>query len=465
MTGAVSPVSVRLRRMQKRAVGADPFAWWLTGVVSVCVAARLGWLSLVFDVTTKGSTDQADYVRIGHAWASGNFSTGLLRTPLYPAILAVAEQGLQIGGLDVPLRVPIGLMQVVLAGLAVGAVGALTKRLTHSRAAGVVAATLLAVWPNQVVGVGAVMSELVATPLLVAATACAMWEPPEKQTLRLRLVAAFLSALALLTRPSLLLSTIVILAMTLRGPLPRKARLRNLTSQLGVILLVLSPWLVVSSFKEGRPSIQLSSAGGFNLCLGNNPLANGTYVVPAANGRCALRPIVRGELAEADRLGREGVTWAIENPGRQPYLLRQRAYWTFYMDGYWLDWYPNWVTYEGPWTHADLRHVTQLWWRWIIFASLAGFIAGAVRWRAASLWLAAVAVSTVMLPLITIGDPRFHDPMVPFMAAFSGMAVATLLAAVRTIGQWKTSGPPVAAESSLESSATAPLDSGRTLGP
>lgn len=242
-------------------------------------------------------------------------------------------------------------------------VGVLTRRLTGSAVAGVVAAAFLAVWPNQIIGVGALMSELVAIPLLFGATACALWEAPERQTLRLRLDAALLAALTLLARPALLPSIVVILAMTLRGTSPLPAKLRALVVQMAVLLLVLAPWLVVSSLKEGGPSVQMSSAGGFNLCIGNNPLADGKYVEAAAKGSCALRALIRGELAEADRVGREGMRWALDHPGRQPYLVGQQTYWTFYMDGYWLDWYPNWQRYDGPWSHAGLRQMTQLWWR------------------------------------------------------------------------------------------------------
>ncbi len=408
----------------------------MVGVVAVGVAMRLAWLSQVFDISTAGSTDQSGYVRVAHAWASGNFSTGLLRTPLYPSFLAAAEAILHLARLGVPLRLPIGVAQVILAGLLVGVVGVLTRRLTGSAVAGVVAAAILAVWPNQIFGVGALMSELVATPLLFGATACASWETPERQTLHLRLGVAMLAALTLLARPALLPSVVVILAMTLRGTSPLPARSRTLVAQMAVLLLVLAPWLVVSSLKEGRPSVQMSSAGGFNLCIGNNPHADGKYVEAAAKGSCALRALVRGELAEADRVGGEGVRWALEHPGRQPYLVGQRTYWTFYMDGYWLDWYPNWQRYDGPWSQAGLRQITQLWWRWVGVLAVTGFIAGLLRWRSATVWLGAVAASTVLLPLITIGDPRFHDPTVPFMAIFSGMAVATAAGAARVLTSW-----------------------------
>lgn len=418
-----------------------PGTWWrtlgswrshrfgrgLAAIVAAAVAIRLLWLGLVAHITTIGATDQHDYVRIGHAWAMGNFGTGLLRTPLYPAVLAVSEQLVRLTGLGVSQRLAVGLLQTLLAAATVAVVGAWVRHVTGSNAGGWAAALTLALWPNQVIGVGVLMSELVATPLLLFAAAAALWDPRRATETAWRFAVPIAGGLAILARPALLPAVVVLLAASLRGDRPARERVRGLASQAIALILVLLPWIVVSSYKDGRPSLALSSAGGFNLCLGNNDLADGGWVTAAAKGPCALKVGDRGELADAARLAREGLRWAAEHPGRQPGLVARRLERTFSTDSYWVWWYPDGDDYRGPGRVAGLREVGQAWWRIVVVLSAGGVIAGWSWWRSTTAWALAVSLATVALPMVSIGDARFHDPIVPFMAVMVGMLAAGTL--------------------------------------
>jgi len=409
------------------------FARRLALATGVGVAVRVAWLVAVASVTTGGSTDQTGYVHVAEAWASGRFGTGMLRSPGYPALLALATK--LTGGPDgvVPLRVGAGVAQIALAALTIVTVGVLTRRLTGSDGAGLVAATVLAIWPNQVAGSAVLMSESLSTPALFGAAAIALWRvgarPVTAPGRRRAAVAAAVAGVALLTRPALAPSVIVIVALVGWGPGPARERLTRLAVPVAALLLVLAPWLVVSSIKEGSPSLDLASAGGFNVCLGNGPGATGRWDTAAAAGRCRLRANGRGELADGRRLARDGLRWAWSHPGEQPRLVGSRLAHTFATDDYWFDWYPAWDDYRGPWASDGhvarwLVIVNRVWWTTSAAAALAGLIGGLVARRRPTMWAAAIAGGAVLAPLATIGDPRFHDALVPFVAVGVGAAVA-----------------------------------------
>ena len=403
----------------------------LVGIAAGAFLVRIAWLSLVYDVRIIERTDQFGYANQGANWANLDFSSSVLRTPVYPSVLAIIERAQQTVGSDLPLRVPVGLLQSALAAAMVFVVGAVTVRLTGSRAAGLCAAIFLAVWPNQIIGASAVMTELVATPLLVFAGACALWHPPDERRNWQVLGAAVFAGLAVLTRPALLPTAFVLaLLVSVRGSAGWRAKLRNLAVFGASFLVVLSPWLGVVSHKEGSPTLSLGSASGFNLCLGNNPLADGTWRTVAAVRHCPWPSPRPGEMRRANAQTDAAREWALANLDQQPRLIRARVASTFRNDGYWLNLYPGRNLYEGPWNEADLRTVAQWYWRRMVWLSLAGLVVAAVRDRRLAAWLLALASATVATTVVSIGEPRFHDALVPFMAGFAGVGLWAIVAAL-----------------------------------
>jgi hypothetical protein len=58
--------------------------------------------------------------------------------------------------------------------------------------------------------------------------------------------------------------------------------------------------------------------------------------------------------------------------------------------------------------------------------ALVGVGTGLRRNRRVTAWLMALGFAVVAAPAATIGDPRFHDPLVPLVAILAGVALAWL---------------------------------------
>jgi hypothetical protein len=94
---------------------------------------------------------------------------------------------------------------------------------------------------------------------------------------------------------------------------------------------------------------------------------------------------------------------------QQPRLMRLRARQVFRDDADSLTWLPDWRHYRGPGSLSSWSRVCDLWYRATLWLATPGVIALGWRLRRAAAWLLAIAASTLVGPLLTVGDPRYHE--------------------------------------------------------
>lgn len=401
------------------------------GIALIAVLAfvlRVVWVIMVRGVTTSGSADQEMYLATAVGWATGNYWQDFYRTPLYSLFVAILERGLMTFKLaELSPRIMVGLPQAVISAVMVVMVGLIARRAFRSDAVGLIAAFVLAIWPNQVFQTGLIMSENLATPLFVGAIAVVTLAKNPAQR-RVVLLSALLAGLMILVRPSYQLAIIPLaFGLAYRAGGLSLLAVRRFVLYGAVVIAVLMPWLAFVSWSEGRPTYQLATASGFNFCLGNNPAATGTWSDEAVEKYCPAPRGGPGEIARAEEMQAFGLKWMRSNLDEQPRLIGERLKITFRSDSYGVMMYPFGSDYRAPGNYDSMLTLLNTWWAFAVELSVLGIIIGLLKYRRISLWLIGCALASVATVILTVGTDRLHDPVIPIMACFIGLAVNRLV--------------------------------------
>lgn len=409
----------------------------LLAAVAIGVVVRVVWCAVAVRPHV-GQHDPAVYARIADDIAHGRGYRAATGAPTayypvgYPALLGVAWW---FGSrLDVTIWTTAAALNIVTGAVTVAAVGVLGRRL-GGRRIGVVAALVVALMPNLVVNSAAALTE--SCFLAAAATAVALLVVARRRPTAL-VASGVLFGLAGLVRPvGLVLVLVVVLtglagATVMRGrPTPPWATGRSVALVVVGVLVVCLPWMARNQARLGR--FTLATSTGDNLCIGNNPSANGAFQLPDA---CfADVPELVGGDGEAQRdriLTSRAVRWAIDHVGAQPRLVWQRTFWTMRSDhdglravqSYESD---PWLTTYHPSVERLVRAASDTaWWALLVAA-----VGGAWTWRRrldadrTFVLVAPVALLAAVWPFF--GDTRFHLPMVPFLALPAAACVDGLI--------------------------------------
>lgn len=238
--------------------------------------------------------------------------------PGYPLLLSLAQTASD------PLLAA-RLLNVLLGTAAVVLTGLLTRRL-WGEAAGWMAAALAALYPRAVAMSGILASENLFSPFLLLSVLllAGSWDRP--RDLRGAAWAGVALGLLTLTRPIGYLFWALWPASSWIAGKRWRAILAETLLVLAVQHAVLLPWAVRNQATLGRFTF-LSSVGGVDLFIGNNPQATGVwmYWVPALK---EIHPGLDGRPAfEVDDLARDAaLAWMRENPTKAAslYLVKLR---------------------------------------------------------------------------------------------------------------------------------------------
>jgi len=208
--------------------------------------------------------------------------------------------------------------------------------------------------------------------------------------------------------------------------LRERERLQNIVLKFGLVaiglVLVVAPW-TFRNYMQFKKFIPISTNGGINFYIGNNPEADGEFKWripkgvrwPAFMVGAGADEIKAAELTAHEEGYRQGMQFIKENPGRFVQLAFKKLY--FY-------WAP-------PYFNLDLCHFSpEMLFRliWVIFDSVillfatAGFLISArlkdERWALLGLWLIMVTFIGVMMYY----SPRYRLPLAPALILFAALA-------------------------------------------
>ncbi|HEX6423244.1 MAG TPA: glycosyltransferase family 39 protein [Acidimicrobiales bacterium] len=414
----------------------------LLAVLVVAAVVRLVWLAYANVDPPEWyipSGDSFSYWYYGNEIAEGrgyvNYLDGEATAyyPIgFPAILgALYWLGNHVPLVDVDLMLLTGVFQVAVSVATVWLTFVVGRRLVGPRA-GLVAAGLLALFPNIVYQVTTIQVETTFIFLTMAALAVAVdhdWAsgPPGRN--RLLAFGALLS-LSALTRPfsaPLLLG--IGLAVLAVGAGWRRA-LVAVALPLAVVVVAFTPWTIRNAVQMGG-FVPSSTNMGDTLCIDRSDDAHGGFRWSYHEG-CA-----DPELDEVERnreSTRLAVRWVIDNPRRELVQIGRRARIMFRDD------HDAIVATEGLGSGPIFSDTARRLWsstgdwyfRLVLVASVAGLPLLVARSpRPQRRLLLSVMVPLLVIPLLLWGNPRFHLPLVPFMV----LAAAAVVSEVVVRGQ------------------------------
>jgi len=292
------------------------------------------------------------------------------------------------------------------------------------------ASAFWAFYPPAIMYANFVLSETGFTFILALAILLFLKSDPEKRTFAL--LTGILFGMLALMKPSFLLflALLPIVFLALRLPVERLW-----LTGLGVLFLI-TPWAVRNYVTFG--SATLSSNGGINLLIGNNPNATGAYTV---NFPAGIFDGARDEV-EADRLAFQYATdYVLSNPGSFLVNAVKKIAHLFESEGGVLVW-----TFSGTPEDASTRFSAKyaalppaltfalnLPSFLLLIGSILGFLAfpdPKIR------WLFVVLLGTWLLTHgIFFGGSRFHFPLMPYVAAFAAWWLSYLPESFRDLSK------------------------------
>ncbi|MGH9112092.1 MAG: ArnT family glycosyltransferase [Acidimicrobiales bacterium] len=407
----------------------------MLAIVAVAAVVRLAWLAYANVEPPDSfipSGDSYSYWYYGNEIAHGNGYIGYVTgeaTAYYPigfpAILgALYWLGNHTPVVEWNLMLLTGVFQVVVSVATVWLTFVVGRRLVGPRA-GLIAAGLLAVFPNVVYQVTTIQVETTFIFLTMAALAIIVdhdWSsgPPGRN--RLLAFGAVLSLSALcrpFSVPLLLGLAVAVLAV---GAGWRRALLA-VSVPLLVLVVAFTPWTIRNAVQMDG-FVPSSTNMGDTLCIDRNSEATGTFRWASHDG-CADPTL--GEVERNRENTRLSIEWVVDNPGRELLQIARRARYMFRDD------HEGIVSTErlgsGPIFTNSSRELYSRGADWYFHAVLAASVVGLpllVRRspRPERRLALTIAAALLIIPLLLWGNARFHLPLVPFMVISAGALVA-----------------------------------------
>jgi 4-amino-4-deoxy-L-arabinose transferase-like glycosyltransferase len=299
-------------------------------------------------------------------------------------------------------------------------------RRTASRRASLAAALALALYPSFLIYTTFIATEVVVTVPLVAALIASTY-----RSHRAAIVAGLCAALTALVRPAgiaLLPAVFFSFVRTARPNSTRRSPLLGPGLAVAAFLLTMTPWWLHNARPYGE-FVALDTSGGISLAVGNHELASGTY--RWRETRYMMDRYLRGAKVDtpagSSRASAVAARYVREHPWALVRLIPARLGALFSLEGREQGWLYS-FDFFGHRTGTTVR----LWaaamiasFPLLLAAALAGWsVRGGISERV--LWPTGLyLLSAIAMHAISIGDGRFHLPMVPVFAVLAtGLAQA-----------------------------------------
>lgn len=421
--------------------------WWMIGIAVVALALRLAWVAYAARTPT-GLYDPARYYGIADNIANGKGYVEIFRLlpngqladgqasayypPGYPYFVGLITLAVKSGAVPGSVATVVGVVQAFLGAVSVGFLGLIARKV-WSPLAGVLAAAIMAIYPNLVMHTAAILSETLCIFLLLGALLLVVTAPDEPSRKRLLQIGVVLGAAILVRSVVLPIVPVLLVAWWIR----RRGfvvALRQVAIVGVAIVAMIAPWTIRNAVRM-HAFIPISTNNGDNLCIGYEPGATGVY---GAGEVCRVAHVQmagsRDEVLHDRETTRVALRYATRGMGRLPGLVWRRAVGLFDRDDdavravqSYAD--PGFIPQERV---DRLRLIANGSWAVVGIGGAVGLLLLAMRGKRDGLLIALSGISTVVAPLATFADPRFKVTFVPFLC----LGLAVLLAKLAEVSPW-----------------------------
>jgi 4-amino-4-deoxy-L-arabinose transferase-like glycosyltransferase len=405
----------------------------LWAIIVVGLALRLGWALYARGDAPDAwqeSGDQFSYFHYGREIAEGrgyvSYITGDATAyyPIgYPAILGVLFFVVLHTPIPNDLLLATALFHVAL-GTASVALVFLVGRAVASVRVGLVAATLLAVFPNVIYQVATVQLETTFIFLVLASLAVIVthdWSVGPPSVRRLVAFGATLGVTVLVRPFAAVLLAGLAAALWSQGLGWRRVA-AGVAVPLGVVVLLSVPWTI-------RNAVQLdafvpsSTNMGDTLCLDRNLDAKGGFRFADHDG-CADPDLP--EVPRNQGSTKKAIHFVLDHPGRELLQIVRRARIMFGSDHDGIE--AVQTLGGGPFLSERVVDAAEPLADWSFFGLVALAVMGLPAFarrnhRPERLLAVSGLVGLLVIPLLLWGNPRFHLPLAPFIVLSAALAI------------------------------------------
>lgn len=319
----------------------------------------------------------------------------------------------------------IQLTQILLSTLIVLLAYRIAYLLSQDTLSATLAATIMAIYPNQIAYSIVILTETLALFLLMLSVYVFLIG---QNGFRYSILCGVLVGISVFVKPQFILLPGVFFLLRLfggRGTLRQRMVFPLLCTV--VAFLVQVPW-IARNYSVFHQLVWVSTNGGINLLIGNNPYATGEYIFNSD----VIQLFAKDGLNEAEldkRAQAVALEYILQNPLEVLRLLPAKVYHT-YRDGYdGIGWVSIGLDGQGNDITRIYSIISQVIWRilLVVFSVTALFVVVWRRKRHAFLLNAAMIGYLTCLVLIYFGGERFRfiiDPwIILFVAPFLSDAI------------------------------------------
>ncbi|HEY3724797.1 MAG TPA: glycosyltransferase family 39 protein [Acidimicrobiia bacterium] len=345
----------------------------------------------------------------GHVVATAGYPPG------YPTFLALVTRLVGSG------RDTFTVAGALMGTITVVLTGCIGRRLAGS-AVGLVAAALAALYPMLIAVDGSLMSETLSIPLLYAAVFVAITAMDRPGYWRWALVGLLLGLVALTRADAVVTVVVLVGACALALPTPLRTRVLTAGVTLGVVALVVLPWVVRNDQRVGEPTVATISSSatiaGANCASTYSGSLKGYWDFDCMD---AARQNTLGEARWTRFARTQGIDYATGHIAEVPLVVAVREL--------------RLLGLYDPIGQMKLETIesrsrtwlTIGWVVWLPIMVLGAFgLPALVRIRRRAVPLLAVIGSTVLVVAASYGNQRFRTAIEP----------AVLVAAALTLTRW-----------------------------
>ena len=413
---------------------------FLPACLLLAFGLRLGW---ILAYPSHPDADAAWYYQAAQQIAAGN---GFVAKGLTTARWPVGYPGF-LGGLFAlcgTSLVVARLANVVLyLGVILLAYG-VARRTFASEPTARLAALVLAIYPNHIFYSSLVLSEILFLFLLLLGSLLLL-QP--RHRLPWTLLAGAVFGAATLTKTQALFIPALILGLSLLRDLSGRGVLRHvalLAAAYAALAGVLAPWTLRNRRVFGR-FVLVSTHGGYNLFIGNNPWARGhskfTERMRRHVGIWGRREGPRNELKHHTRALNKALQFMRRNPLKVVALWPRKFFYTWRTDYEGLSWHAKGERArareaadakdadEDENERVPVKAVAQLAYlavfigflraAWLLFVRHRRATRAERPWAALGAWM---FLYFTAVGLVFFGSTRFHFPVIPWLAIYAAAA-------------------------------------------
>lgn len=319
----------------------------------------------------------------------------------------------------------------LIAGLLLVATSALLARRWYGDSVALLTAAILAAWPSLVMYTTILASEIFFGVFVNLALLA--WRHDARRWAMRALVAGLMIAAASYVRPVALLLPAVLAGIDLLQSRRLGRTVAVVTVAFAAVAVAIAPWAYRNTRLHGG-FVMISTNGGPNLWMGNNPRSDGGYM-PLPEEAMQF-----SEYERARRLGEEARRYMLDDPARTAALFVRKLVDTHLRETIAVHWNAEGLkrrlgAESAPGTQrlAPLKGVSQAYWLAVLLLAFGGVATVLLRSRSADSWrhvareLAAPPVVLwayfAVLHAVIVSQDRYHFPSIPFIAMLAALAL------------------------------------------